>query len=85
MRNTLQLNREKEMAVDMKAQAIFDATNDVINVARRLRALTAGVLQPVAGDVQPHPDTIAALKTEAIALYGEWEIARDALDASFLA
>lgn len=70
------------MAADTKAQAIFDASNDVVNIARQMRALATGVLQPVAGDVQPHADTIVAIKAAVIALYDEWDTAKAALDAA---
>lgn len=70
------------MAVDEQAQAILDASDQVISVVRRLRALSIGVLQPVAGDTEPHTDTIAAIKAEAITVYAEWDVAKGALDAA---
>lgn len=70
------------MAVDAKAQAIFDASNQVIDVAKRLRSLAAGVLQPVAGEIEPHADTIAAIKAEAVLVFDDWDIAKAAMDAA---
>lgn len=68
------------MPADVKAQAIHDASVAVMDVVRQLHALTLGVLKPVAGKVEPHPDTIADLKAAAVALYVEWDIVKVALD-----
>lgn len=70
------------MAADVKAQAIYDAGQDVRRVTKRLCDLAAGVLQPVAGDIEPHADTIAAIKAEAIVVFDEWDIVKAALDAA---
>lgn len=70
------------MAVDEKAQAIFDASLQVIAVGKRLRGLAAGVLQPVVGDIEPHADTIAAIKAEAVLVFDDWDIAKAAMDAA---
>ena len=68
------------MAVDTKAQAICDAAQEVKSVAKRFIALSSGVLKPVAGDVEPHADTIAAIKVKVVALYDEWDIVKVAMD-----
>lgn len=70
------------MAADVKAQAMHDAARDVMKVAKKLLDLADGVLQPVAGNTEPHTDTIAAIKTEAITVFDEWDIAKAALDAA---
>ena len=68
------------MPADVKAQAIHDASVEVMKVVRQMHALSLGVLQPVVGSVEPHADTIAAIKVKMIALYGEWDLLKVALD-----
>lgn len=70
------------MAADVKAQAIHDAARDVMKVTKKLLDLADGVLQPVAGSTEPHADTIANIKAEAVDVFDEWDIAKAALDAA---
>lgn len=69
------------MAADAKAQAIYDASSGVIDVARRFRNLAKKVLHPVVEDVEPHAETVTSLKVKAGALFEEWDEAKAALDA----
>lgn len=68
------------MAID--PQAVNAAAQAVIGNARQLRELSAGMINKVAGDVHPHPDTIAALKAEAGPIRAEWITLSAALDAA---
>lgn len=68
------------MAID--PQEVNEAAHKVLESARKLRDLSAGMINPVAGTTLPHPDTISALKAEAAGVKAEWKTARDALDAS---
>lgn len=63
-------------------QEVNTAAGAVINSARKLRSLSAGMIDKVAGDVDPHPDTIAALKAEAATVRTQWQLDRDALDVA---
>jgi len=71
------------MAID--PQAVNDAAKAVIPAAKKLLDLSGGMINPVGGGTTlPHADTVAALKTEAVAARAEWQTARDALDASLV-
>lgn len=68
------------MAIDK--QAVNDAALAVMISSGNLYKLSGGMINPVAGSVPPHPDTIAALMAEAVIEKANWIVARDALDAS---
>ncbi len=70
------------MAIDPKT--VNEAALAVINSANNLYKLSGGMIDPVAGSVLPHADTIAALKAEAVIERNNWVTVRDALNASLM-
>lgn len=61
------------MAIDAQAAALHAAGLHAIQVGKIIMDLADGVLQPVAGSVQPSAATIAAIKAEAIVALDEWD------------
>ncbi len=72
------------MALDAKLVAVNEACGPAKAAVVTLKILSAAGLNKVGGVADPHADTVAAIKTAAIAAKAEWETARDALDAAFL-
>jgi len=68
---------------DAQALAVFEASEEAIKALRDIRDLAEYMITPSGGDILPHANTIASLKTKVGGpLKTTWETKRDAVDAA---